>query len=227
MIKLIALITMIIDHIGVVIINSIPYAHDTVFTFGRINISVYSTFRIVGRIAFPLYVFLLVEGFIHTHDRKKYGINLLIFAVISEVPWNLEHTGTMFYKEQNVFFTLLFGYVGLCCYERFKDDRIKQLLSLSGLFIIAYIFKADYGVIGYAFILFMYTFRTEKIVRSIVGSCFFSLQPVILFSFLLMSLYNGERGFIKGKTLKYLFYAAYPMHIFVLYLIKLKYIGYS
>ncbi len=227
MLKLIALVTMIIDHIGVVIIKSIPSALKPIMTLGTRQISLYALFRIVGRIAFPLYVFLLVEGFLHTHDRKKYGINLLAFAVISEIPWNLEHTGTLLYKEQNVFFTLFFGYVGICCYERFKDDNLKKLLSLSALFAIAFVFKADYGAIGYSFILFMYIMREDKITKSLIGSCFFSLQPVILMSFLLMSLYNGERGFIKGKVLKYLFYIAYPLHVFVLYLIKLRYIGYS
>ena len=227
MLKLIALVTMIIDHVGVVIILSIPSATEPIITFGTMQMSMYSMFRITGRLAFPLYVFLLVEGFLHTHDRKKYGINLFAFAIISEIPWNLEHTGSLFYAEQNVFFTLFFGYVGICCYENFKKDNIKKILALSGLFILSFVFKADYGVKGYCFILFMYIMRKDKITKSLIGSCFFSLQPVILISFLIMSLYNGERGFIKGKVLKYLFYILYPLHIFVLYLIKLRYIGYS
>ena len=165
------------------------------------QMSMYSMFRITGRLAFPLYVFLLVEGFLHTHDRKKYGINLFAFAIISEIPWNLEHTGSLFYAEQNVFFTLFFGYVGICCYENFKNDNIKKILALSGLFILSFVFKADYGVKGYCFILFMYIMRKDKITKSLIGSCFFSLQPVILISFLIMSLFIPESPvYIKMKN---------------------------
>ena len=108
---MIALVTMIIDHIGAIIIHEFPKALVSLFSVGSQRFSLYMIFRLIGRVAFPIYCFLLVEGFLHTHSRKKYGINLLAFALISEIPWNLEHTGTLLYEKTNVFFTLFLGFL--------------------------------------------------------------------------------------------------------------------
>ena len=86
--KLIAIILMLIDHTGVMILYNYPATTATLFSFGGVDYSWYRIFRDVGRAAFPIFCFLLVEGFLHTHDRKKYGLNLLLFACISEIPWN-------------------------------------------------------------------------------------------------------------------------------------------
>ncbi|MBQ9662075.1 MAG: TraX protein [Oscillospiraceae bacterium] len=221
--KCIALITMIIDHIGVVLLKD---SRIVLFGTGSGAFTLYTLMRKIGRLAFPLYCFLLVEGFLHTHDRKKYGLNLLLFALISELPWNLEHTGTLRYAAQNVFFTLFLGYVGLCCIEYFRQRPREQLASLLLLFLIALNLKADYGVTGFGFILMLYALRQQKILQALVGCCFLSSTWVGGLAFIPINLYNGERGFIRGKVLKYAFYAAYPLHILILYWIKKKTIGY-
>ena len=114
--KCIALFTMLVDHVASVLLKS----NSTVLLrlFGR-NITLYQSMRMVGRLAFPIYAFLLVEGFYHTQDKKKYGLRLLIFALISEIPWNLEHSGSLFYTKQNVFFTLFLGLGG----ARYRGPR--------------------------------------------------------------------------------------------------------
>lgn len=128
------------------------------FRLGSHELSFYKIMRYIGRMAFPIFVFLLIEGFCHTHDKKKYGRNLLIFAILSEIPWNLIHSGTLLYPKQNVFFTLLLGYIGMCVIEKYPLKKIKQAVFLFGLLIASMLFQADYGVVGFGYILLIYIF---------------------------------------------------------------------
>ena len=174
-----------------------------------------------GRLAFPVYCFLLVEGFLHTKDKKKYALSLLIFAVISEIPWDLIHFGKMFDPgKQNVFFTLFLGVLAMYLFELFKDDRLKQALSLLVLLAAAAVFRADYGVSGFAFILMMYALRDRWLLKSVIGAGFFSSTLFAALAFIPINLYNGKRGFIKGKVLKYAFYAFYPLHLLILHFLR-------
>ncbi|MBR1627923.1 MAG: hypothetical protein IJ679_01485 [Lachnospiraceae bacterium] len=92
--KLIAIITMMIDHIGFVIFPQ------------------YRFLRAIGRIAFPIFIFMLVEGFYYTHDRRFYLLRLFVFSWISEVPFDLGLYGEMVHPQKsNVFFTLCIGFV--------------------------------------------------------------------------------------------------------------------
>ena len=221
--KCIALTTMLIDHVALVLLKN---SNIVLFQTGKDPFTLYTLMRKIGRLAFPIYCFLLVEGFLHTHDRKKYGLNLFLFALISELPWNLEHTGTWHYANQNVFFTLFLGYVGLCCLEAFRERPREQLGSLLLLFLTAVLLKADYGTVGFGLILLLYLLRDRKILQAILGSCFLSSTWVGGLAFIPINLYSGERGFIQGKVLKYSFYAAYPLHILLLYWIRKNTIGY-
>ena len=220
--KCIALVTMIIDHVAFVLLRN----SNIVLIHSANPLTLYTLMRKIGRIAFPIYCFLLVEGFLHTRDRKKYGINLLLFAVLSEIPWNLEHTGTLRYASQNVFFTLFLGFAGLCCLEYFRERPREKLASLLLLFVTGLLLKADYGVGGFGFILLLYILREEKILQAVLGSCFLSSTWVGGLAFIPINLYNGKRGFIRTPVLKYAFYAAYPLHILVLYWIRKNTIGY-
>ncbi len=221
--KLIALVTMLIDHTTSAVIGSmIVNIYDTHDKY----VIIYNILRGIGRIAFPIYAFLLTEGYIHTHNRKKYGLSLLIFAVISEIPWNLCHVGTVRWENQNVFFTLFLGYLGICLYEKFKTDFVKMFACLLALYAVTLVLKADYGCSGYCFILMVYILRDKPCIRAIIGSGFLSSTWKAGCAFIPIALYNGERGFIKGKFLKYLFYAIYPIHMLILFFIRKKYFGY-
>ena len=135
--KMIAVITMLIDHIGAVLLSMYQPAQKILFTlFGR-EYNVYLIFRDIGRAAFPIFCFLLLEGFRHTRSRFRYGRNLLFFALLSEIPWNLMFTNTLRYERQNVFFTLFLGYLAFCAIEYFQTRPSMQLLCILGLLVVS------------------------------------------------------------------------------------------
>ena len=227
MLKLLAVVSMLIDHTASVLLRSSPIV---LLTIGRRTLKLYTAMRLIGRLAFPIFAFLLVEGFLHTHDRRKYGTRLLAFAVISEIPWDLEHTAAMFrWSSQNVFFTLFVGYLGLCVVERLlksEEGRVKYTLALLALLVASVLLKSDYGCSGFGFVLTMYLLREQPLFQAVVGSCFLGSRWQAGIAFIPLNLYNGERGFIKGRILQILFYAVYPLHMLLLYYIRLRTIGY-
>ena len=215
--KTIALVSMIIDHVAFVLSGIFS---KTLFSIGAKSYSAYSIMRWIGRLAFPIYCFLLVEGFLHTKDRKKYALRLFIFALISEIPFNLANRMKLTYSGQNVFFTLCLRCLGMMCVEYFRSDRPKMLFSLIALLAVSLLLKADYGITGFCFIMMMYALREQKILQAVVGCGILSSTWIAGLAFIPINLYNGERGFIKGRALQYCYYAIYPVHFLILYLIK-------
>lgn len=134
--KLIACIAMLLDHMAAFLPGDFMGMKDTLFMIGEKAVTMRLIMNSIGRIAFPIFAFLITEGFVHTHDRKNYGLRLLIFTFISEIPWNLARSGDLLYPRQNVFFTLLLGYLGLCMIEYFRNDRRKMAGALALLFLI-------------------------------------------------------------------------------------------
>lgn len=122
--KVIAVISMIIDHIGYAIINRMPGVNDP----GALISVIYLIFRTIGRPAFPLYCFLLVEGVIHTRNIGKYALRLFIFALVSEIPFDLAFYGKpIFNGHQNVFFTLCIGVLLLWAFKKISSLDDKKL----------------------------------------------------------------------------------------------------
>ncbi len=214
--KIIAMMSMLCDHVAGHILSD---SQIVLLSLGGHQIMLSTAMHWFGRMAFPIFCFLLCEGFHYTHSRLKYGINLLAFALISEIPWNLEHAGTLFCPTQNVFFTLFFGFLALWAIEGLKNKPVLMLISIAALVISAGILRFDYGTRGVAFIILLYALREHEILR-IVPIVIINWYQFAVFAFLPISFYNGKRGFIKGKIFKYFFYAFYPLHIFVIYLIK-------
>ena len=197
--KLMACITMLIDHIGASCLEAgllVPLIASGTFSTDPAAASLLQMDRVlryIGRLAFPIFCFLLLEGFRHTRSRFRYGRNLLLFALISEIPWNLMFTNTLHYERQNVFFTLFLGYLAFCAIEYFKDKRLIQLLCILGLLAVSIFLKADYGWRGYIFLLIMYYMRNDKPGQAILGSCWLYYEWRACFAFLSINLYNGER----------------------------------
>ncbi|MBQ3707611.1 MAG: TraX protein [Clostridia bacterium] len=226
--KLFAVITMLIDHAAHFLLEDSDLV---LFSLGSRSIRLYTLMRAVGRSAFPLFCFLLVEGFLHTRDRRKYGGRLLLFCLLSELPWNLVHNGTLLYARQNVFFTLFLGFLGMCTAEAFLEEperkkRIGLAGILFGLLAAAVLLRADYGAGGFGFILLLYFLREAPLFRAVTGCCLLSSGWKVFPAFAAIALYNGKRGFIKGRAVSLLFYAVYPLHLLVLYWIRSRTVGF-
>lgn len=217
--KLLACLAMLIDHMAAFLPGNFMDMKETLFMIGDKAISLRMIMHYIGRTAFPLFAFLITEGFTHTHDRKKYGINLFIFALISEIPWNLAHTGDLFYARQNVFFTLLLGYLGLCALEYYKDDYKKKIITLAGLLGVSLVLRADYTCFGFGFIILLYLLQDRRLM-AILGCCMLPSRWIGGLAFIPILMYNGKRGFAKAKWTKYAFYIFYPLHLLVLYLVR-------
>ncbi len=234
--KRIAVISMLADHFALVFLqNGVLFGLDQ----GRFGWSVGPEvfgileqtalcLRIFGRIAFPVYCFLLVEGFLHTKNYGKYLRNLIVFALISEAPFDVAVTGALFEPQaQNIYWTLAVGLAGLHAMrwaERLEEGlrwfACGAVLLLAGA--VGELLAVDYGYMGIALILILYLARNSRILL---------FSTVVLFSLcamplvyeigsvpagLAICLYNGRRGTIRHKMFYYWFY---PAHLAVLVLL--------
>lgn len=224
-IKIIAIVAMLIDHIGAVIVERMILnnskggfiAHDGFYQLDMV-------LRSIGRIGFPIFCFLLVEGFLHTGNVKKYALRLGIFALISEIPFDLAFSGRVFFLGyQNVFFTLFIGLLVMIAFRAVEQNEklrtaVKYLLDVlafaAGVGLAIWL-KTDYNGIGVACIMAIYVFRRNRIWQLIAGCAVFLWEIPAPLAFLPIAFYNGERGL----KMKYFFYIFYPAHLLVLYLI--------
>ncbi|ALS38592.1 hypothetical protein ABID30_001327 [Enterococcus rotai] len=226
--KWIAIVTMLLDHIAKIIsfrpfINgALPYMVETTKLFGLSQI-LFPIFILIGRIAFPLFCFLLVEGFVHTSNTRRYLVRLSLFALISEVPYDLAFSHRVIdFDSQNVFFTLVIGLVVIIGVEKYTFTSIKNsILSLifigSGVFLAEWL-QTDYGGwIGILLITILYLFRRSSLLKCILGGLVLLQNSWFgLFAFIPIYFYNGQRG----KQWKYFFYWFYPVHLLVLFAIQ-------
>ncbi|MCR4657646.1 MAG: conjugal transfer protein TraX [Lachnospiraceae bacterium] len=235
--KLIASVIMVIDHAAVAVLN--PYIEVNVGnmsfeTFKSMNDLYGIMHNKIGRIAFPIFCFLLVEGFLHTKNVWKYARNLLIFAFISEVFFDLALFRNPFdLKHQNVYFTLLLGLICMYLLQSVMERRFSFLKGFHPVMIyalsilavglcmgIAYLLRTDYSYKGVLAISLMYLFRKNRFAKCVIGEIPFEYEPFAFFSIIPLLLYNNSRGRLGHKGFKYAFYAFYPAHLFILYLIS-------
>ena len=234
--KILAMIFMVIDHLGQVVLKNgiILNAPYSMFTDEQFDIlmSAVNICHILGRIAFPIFCFLLVEGFFHTHNLKKYILNLGIFALISEPIYDLACVGTLFsLGQQNVLFTLLLGLIILTIIKRFNKNVIISFVTIAIGAYISYICHLDGWYYGIALISVFYLFYdmptlkyTASILVMYICGLNFTISGFIdpyfltaVTSLLFISMYNGERG----MKMKYFFYVFYPGHLLIFYLVSL------
>jgi len=235
--KIIALTSMIIDHMGVVFPDQFGFE-----------------FRVIGRLAFPIYVYLVAEGFKHTKSPAKFLTRLFVFAIISQPvfqmalrgidsPWNVS-----FFTNTNIFYTLLFGGAAIVVYKYLHKLTLNNVAVLP-LFLfmwLAKFFSSDYGAYGVMFVFVMYWIgqvyngKVPKCIQITVMAALclwqhnavirfalsgyaiyipiltWMLIPATLLPVLLVVLYNGKRG----PSLKWFFYTSYPIHLAVLAIVR-------
>lgn len=213
--KLLAIITMAIDHSAVVLFPVIEALRLPIAFFGKTT-TLYWIMRKIGRLAFPIFCFLITEGYQHTRNKIKYGLRLLVFAVISEIPFNMMCTGkALSWDYQNVYFTLFMGLAMIFAFESIQKQLLKYL-ALAGIGLIAAYFNADYGLNGVLLVFMIYVLRSVPAVQPMIAYPLLLGEIHAVMAFIPINLYNGQRGFIRSGWLKWLFYIFYPLHITVL-----------
>ena len=236
--KMIAVITMLIDHSAATILERIlvqmpswaPATVDNWEQWYRLDLLLLG----IGRMAFPIYCVLLVEGFHYTHSRRKYAARLFVFALISEVPFDMAlNQSVLEFSYNNVFFTLFLGLRVIMAadwvMERFSSDNLTSeigritllvVIGMVGCALASYVISCDYGASGVIAIYIMYLLRSKRelgFALAVVSLGVFSgeLELLALLMLIPLHFYNGTRG----KQHKYFFYAFYPLHLLLLALI--------
>ncbi len=239
--KIIAIATMLIDHIGAALVETMLYRGGAGIPGHWYEID--TVLRAIGRTAFPIFVFLLVEGFFHTRSRGRYFGRLALFSLLSEIPFDLAFHGELFYRDsQNVFWTLSIGFLviwGMCAIEeRIGDGAGPKMLRgimactlqiplvLTGC-LAAGALRTDYEMCGVLLIVLFYFGRYAGISRVLVcigGYLLFLWEPWCFGGFLLILFYNGARK-KRGRGFQYFFYLFYPVHLLILGLLRVVFFG--
>lgn len=221
---------MLIDHMAVLLVHPYIQLHPAGGAGVEMMKKLYFCMRLLGRMAFPLYVFLLVEGIRHTTNPVRYGARLFFFALISEVPFDMARQYRFVdFSYQNVFFTLFFGYACIRLLSWIEErqnlhPRWSVLLRLMVLFTFvaaAELMHTDYGGVGVLVILLMHTLFVRRSFSEKWLGFLFSLIPLFFISQTslfaavcapMVQAYDGTRG----RQKKYFFYLFYPVHLLLL-----------
>lgn len=244
-IKIIAIVSMLVDHIGAGILGRVVMTSGYMeivrsndlnammqwLTENGVLFYTYTALRMIGRLGFPIFAFLLVEGFQRTHNVKKYALRLGMFALVSEIPFDLCFSGTLLeFDYQNVFFTLFLGLLTMIAFDwiekkewaagRTLNRIVKIVFSAVALAVgagVAHFLKTDYAAVGVLCIMALYVFRKKKPLQIAAGCVAFLWEVTAPLAFIPIGFYNGERGL----KMKYFFYAFYPVHLFLIWLVSL------
>ena len=214
-IKLVALLTMLIDHTGYYLVPDLLIL------------------RIIGRLSFPLFAWLIANGAKHTKNINKYLVRLFVFGVISQIPFALAHNQAGVSYGLNIMFTLFLGLSSIKVVNT-KLSIFKKYLLVIVIALIAHFADVSYGLIGVFSVLGFYIFYENKKMMLLFQSFLYIavhyllilvgetqldsvtiMQPLSLAALPFIQFYNGK----SGPKLKYLFYIIYPLQYVVFYLL--------
>lgn len=212
--KIIAIITMTIDHIGTIMYPNIDI------------------FRIIGRVSFPIFAFLLVEGFNHTSNKLKYFLRLLFFAIITQPIYDYAFNN----QELNILFTFSLSFLLLSSLDFIKkiinkySKGIENYLYKTVFYSLTYILFAlfslilnvDYQALGVSLVFIFYLSSNIYLsfllyLLAVIFLATNTIQFYSLLSFIFIYLYNDK----KGNNIKYFFYLYYPLHLLILKMLQI------
>ena len=205
--KWIAVLTMVIDHVGAILFP------DQIWM------------RVIGRVAFPIYAYCLAEGFRYTSDYRRYLGRLALFAILSEIPFDLAFYGVPFsFAHQNVFFTLTLGLILLWVLERCREQLLLCAGAFAVLCFLAQALHMDYGAGGLLMVFAFYL--AQQGTSPWIGWGIFvfinlfgyagGVQWAAILALLPIGLYSGK----AGKRKQRFFYWIYPLHLLLLWIIE-------
>ena len=211
--KLIAMISMVFDHVGDM------FFPDALWM------------RMIGRLAMPLFSFCIAEGYAHTRNKQRYLLRMGIFALVSEIPFDLAFEGRVGLGHQNIMLSFFLAILALMLFDRIRGEgkehaafkTLLGILCVCAVAVLALLLKADYTLFAVVAVFLFYVLRNRPaLLRCGAGVGFLALTRTVGYyratglSLIPLLLYNGKRG----RGLKWLFYAFYPGHLLLLYLLK-------
>ncbi len=226
-IKYIAIAAMLLDHLAAFLLSPEKYPGFIVL---------YIIMRIIGRVAAPVMFYFLTEGYRYTSSKFKYGLRLLCFGILSQIPYSLARYGDISSSDLNVMITLFMSFLMLIVADRMKEKALK--------FIVVFIFMiltsfSDWGVLGPFMVWLFFIYREER-KKQLISYISMYLAQIVMSVIIIMSgaiawyesiwqigmvlpiiviyFYNGEPG-KKNFIYKWSFYLFYPLHFLVLWLI--------
>ncbi len=214
--KIIAMASMLIDHVGLILFPQ------------------HQIFRIIGRIAFPIFAYMIAEGCFYTRKRKKYLLMIAGLGIMCQLVSTIT-TGSLY---QNILITFTLAIITIFSIDNFLKKKnmpsfLLMALTVASVIFVSYVapiifeshgFKVDYGIWGVLLPVFVYFSPTKMLkiffTTLILAIRIFLVSKLQLFALLaipFLMLYNGKRGKLN---MKYVFYIFYPAHLAILYLIK-------
>ena len=211
--KMIAVVTMFIDHAAFILLE--PWLDSPVLAGTGLSLQawdlIYQVCRLIGRLSFPIFSFLIVVGFKHSRSPVRYLIRMVIFAVLSEIPFSLAYGSLIDPAHQNVMWTFAIS-LGLLLLLRRFTRHYWLVLPAMGL---AWLMQTDYHAYGVLMVFYLYVAYDEPH-RDIGGAVLGLYQATAALAFVPIHFFNGE----KGRQSRWFFYIFYPAHLLLLVLIR-------
>lgn len=209
--KRIAMLAMVTDHIGAVCIERTPLI--SVENWKIVD----TVCRLTGRLAFPLFAFLLLQGFIYTRSRTRYLTRLFLLGLVSEIPFDLAVSGGLDFSRQNTCLLLAFGLGLLILME--KVPRWGQLLLALAAMAVSWVLRLDYSFMGILLICLLYWFQGDRRKQCTAGVLATIYELTAALAFFFVARYNGRAG--EKRIPRPVWYLFYPVHLLVLYGVSL------